>query len=273
MNQLFLKHSTAVLQIRSQSDIMYLPSDHADYDVPTLHHFIKENPLGIIITSLPSPNFPAIQLSHVPWVLDIPADDADPKLGRLRGHMAKMNPHSKALIEATSTPDGPSNGPLAEDVVIVFNGPVHHYVTPKFYVDTKPSTGKVVPTWDYTAVQAYGRARVYCKSRDPETGAFLQRQVTALSDMAETDIMGYTGGERLPPWGVGDAPERFIELLKKNIIGVEIEITRLEGRFKMSQEMGAADRAGVIEGFRALNSEVGSRMAETVKQREPLAKA
>ncbi|KAF9639892.1 putative transcriptional protein [Lasiodiplodia theobromae] len=244
---------------------MYLPKDHAEYDVPTLHNFIKENPLGIIVTSLPSPNFPAIQLSHVPWVLDIPDDGNG--LGKLRGHMAKMNPHSKAIIEAVQAAN-PSNGSLTEDVVIVFNGPVHHYVTPKFYIKTKPSTGKVVPTWDYTAVQAYGRATVYCDSRNPETGAFLQQQVTALSNYAETDIMGYTGEEGKPSaWETSDAPDRFIELLKKNIIGVEIEITKLEGRFKMSQEMDKEDQIGVVQGFRALNTEVGLKMSETVRQR------
>lgn len=240
---------------------MYLPIDHAEYDVPTLHRFIKENPLGIIVTSLPSSNFPTVQLSHVPWVLDMPEDGNG--LGKLRGHMAKMNPHSKAMIEAVR-----SNGPLAEDVVVVFNGPVHHYVTPKFYVKTKPATGKVVPTWDYTAVQAYGKATVYCDSRNPETGSYLQEQVTALSDYAETKVMGYTGEEgRLSAWQTSDAPEQFVELLKKNIIGVEIEITRLEGRFKMSQEMDKEDQVGVVQGFRALNTEVGLKMAETVKQR------
>ncbi|EOD45574.1 putative transcriptional protein [Neofusicoccum parvum UCRNP2] len=240
---------------------MYLPVDHAEYDVPTLHRFIKENPLGIIVTSLPSSNFPTVQLSHVPWVLDKPEDGNG--LGKLRGHMAKMNPHSKAMIEAVR-----SNGPLAEDVVVVFNGPVHHYVTPKFYVKTKPATGKVVPTWDYTAVQAYGKATVYCDSRNPETGSYLQEQITALSDYAETKVMGYTGEEgRLSAWQTSDAPERFVELLKKNIIGVEIEITRLEGRFKMSQEMDKEDQVGVVQGFRALNTEVGLKMAETVKQR------
>lgn len=83
-------------------------------------------------------------------------EDSEAGLGRLRGHIARQNPQSKAIIEylnaessdVTSSP----KTHLEEDVLVIFNGPVHHYVTPKFYTETKPTSGKVVPTWDYEAV-------------------------------------------------------------------------------------------------------------------------
>jgi len=164
-----------------------------------------------------------------------------------------------------------SNGRLQSEVSIVFNGPVHHYITPKFYTETKPATGKVVPTWNYSAVQAYGMATIFFDTKNPDTGDFLQRQISDLSLHAETTIMGYTGAEdQKKPWRVGDAPDRFIELMKKNILGVEIEITRLEGKWKMSQELGKADREGVIEGFSSLNTENALKVAMTVEERGSL---
>lgn len=252
--------------------IMYLRAVHAEHHIPTLRRFIQENPLGLLITALQSATFPTIQCSHVPWLLDVKDETSETELGILRGHLAKPNPQSKALTEAVQT-SGPSNGRLREEVSVVFNGPAHSYVTPKFYTETKPSTGKVVPTWNYSAVQAYGFATIYFDSKAPETGEFLQRQISDLSRHAESNIMGYIGGDRLKPWEVADAPERYVDLLRKNIIGVEIEITRLEGKFKMSQELGSADREGVIKGFEALQTENGLRIAKTVEERGRLKEA
>ncbi|OAP61353.1 transcriptional regulator [Fonsecaea erecta] len=248
---------------------MYLRAAHAEFNIPVLRHFIRENPLGLLITSLSSPNFPTIQCTHIPWVLDVADDSSETELGRLRGHLARQNPQSKALIEAAAQQQQSisDNGTqsLTEEVSVVFSGPVHHYVTPKFYVETKPATGKVVPTWNYSAVQAYGTAIVHYDTHLEGTGRFLQQQIGDLSHHAETTIMGY---ER--PWNVTDAPERYVELLKKNIIGIEVHVTRLEGKYKMSQELGKADRLGVIKGFAALNTQVGDLVAKTVEERGAL---
>jgi len=245
---------------------MYLRAAHAEPHIPALRQFIHENPFGMLISAIPSTDFPTIQCTHVPWVLDVEDATSETELGILRGHMAKPNPHSKALTEAAQA-EPASNGRLAEEVSVIFNGPVHHYVTPKFYTETKPTTGKVVPTWNYSAVQAYGKATVYFDSKAPETGEFLQRQIADLSHHAETNVMGYVGGDRPKAWGVTDAPRSYVDLLRKNIIGIEIEITRLEGKFKMSQEMGKADREGVIKGFEALNTDDGYKVARTVEER------
>ena len=149
--------------------------------------------------------------------------------------------------------------------MVLFNGPSHHYVTPKFYTKTKPETGKVVPTWNYAAAQCYGIATVYFDSQSDETSSFLAKQIRDLSNVAETQIMGYE-----KPWQVDDAPEGYINLLKKNIIGIEIEVTSLGGKFKMSQEMGSEDQQGVAEGFEALETADGDYVAKTVRERNAL---
>jgi transcriptional regulator len=251
---------------------MYLRAIHAEPSIPSLRNFIRDNPLGILITALPSPNFPTIQCTNIPWVLDVADEDSETELGKLRGHMARPNPHSKALIEAIQA-HAPSNGSLEQEVSVLFNGPVHAYVTPKFYVETKPATGKVVPTWNYSAVQVYGKATILFDSHNEDTSSFLQKQISDLTKHSEETIMHHTGGENLPAWEVSDAPPRFVELLKKNIIGIEIDITRLEGKYKMSQEMDKGDRDGVIKGFESLGTENGLKMARTVEERGAMKEA
>jgi len=145
--------------------------------------------------------------------------------------------------------------------------PVHHYVTPQFYKETKPSTAKVVPTWNYAAVQVYGKATVYYQS-DPATSSYLASQVDDLTNLGETKLMGYE-----KPWKVSDAPARYVELLSKGIIGVEIQIESMDGKFKMNQEMPLGDREGVIAGFGAMASETSTKLSEMVKHRGELADA
>ncbi|KZT29764.1 hypothetical protein NEOLEDRAFT_1127581 [Neolentinus lepideus HHB14362 ss-1] len=243
---------------------MYLRAVHAEHDIPTMRAFILENPLGIFTTAINSPNYPLLQSSHIPWILDIEGEGNETEMGVLKGHMARANPQAKAIIESL-TAEGESEV-LEKEVLILFNAPAHHYVTPKFYVSTKPSTGKVVPTWDYAAVEVYGKARIYYSSTSTSTAAFLASQVTALSHFAETTIMGYE-----KPWSVEEAPASYIELLKKAIIGIEVRIERMGGRWKVSQEMGPGDREGVIQGFEALDSDVGKKVAGMVKERGQMA--
>ena len=249
---------------------MYLRPVHTDLHFPTLYKFIRSNPLGIITTAIQSPNFHRIQSSHVPWVLDVDDEDnaTDEPKARLRGHIARANPQAKALIEAATKS---SSTRIQEEVMILFNGPVHHYVTPKFYVETKPSTGKVVPTWDYSAVQAYGIATIFYDTSAPETEAFLAKQLNDLSQQSEEKEFGYTGKDGSPKaWNVGEAPDSYIRVLKKAIIGIEIEIKSLAGKFKMSQELAGGDRQGVINGFQALGTEEADLIAKTVKERGEL---
>jgi len=248
---------------------MYLRAVHAEFDIPTLRNFIRDNPLGILITALESSTFPTIQCTHLPWILDVTDEQSKTELGKLRGHIAKPNPHSKAIVEAVQA-HTPSNGSLEQEVSVLFNGPVDSYVTPKFYVETKPDTGKVVPTWNYSAIQVYGKATFFFDTRNEDTGFFLRKQISDLTKQSEETLMNYTKGENLSAWEVSDAPPSFIELLKKNIMGIEIDIDRLEGKFKMNQEMGKGDREGVVQGFKAFETEDGLKMARTVEERGAL---
>ncbi|KAL6860323.1 hypothetical protein ACO1O0_004350 [Amphichorda felina] len=250
---------------------MYLRGVHAENCLPILRRIVRENPLGLFTTAISSPSFPFLQASHIPFVLDIEDESSETELGKLRGHIARPNPQSKAIIEEVSDKQ---TKVLEHEVLVMFTPSAHHYVTPKFYKETKPATGKVVPTWNYTAVQVYGRATVFVDPQSEETSAFLDSQTRALTENSETGIMGYDGkGGNPAPWDVSDAPERYRELLKKNIIGVEITIDRMEGKFKMSQEMSDGDVDGVIDGFRNLDTETGREMADTVEQRRELKKA
>ncbi|KAJ5763421.1 FMN-binding split barrel-like protein [Penicillium manginii] len=316
---------------------MHLRAEHAVRDLPTLHTFIRSHPLGVLTTSLPSENFPTLQCSHIPWVLDgvnagagagldgtgtgdegpsarnLPglSDETNKQctskassgrdLGTLRGHIARANPHTKALIEAvTEAGDaGDVTGPnsvvkqeeegdrqgqsqsqgqgqgqgqvLPGEVLIVFTSPVDHYITPQFYAGSVGS-GKVAPTWNYAAVQVYGRMVVYHSVKEEATGG-----LGDLARVGEVGIMGYgnasvgagAGGDELgqgrSPWRIADAPVEYISMLKKGIVGMEVQITRVEGRFKGSQEKGVADREGVIGGLEGMGGSRAREMAGFVR--------
>ena len=248
---------------------MYLRTVHAEQNVPALQQFIRDNPLGLFTTAIASKSFPFLQSSHIPFVLDIDDKSDQVHLGLLRGHLAQANPQAKALIEHLGSASKDESKPISDcqtlshDVMIIFNGPAHHYVTPKFYRETKPATGKVVPTWNYSAVQIYGRATIFHNSKASATGEFLDRQIRDLSLQSEVDIMR----NREKPWQVDDAPSSYIELLKKAIIGVQVEVISIGGKYKMSQELCPGDQEGVVKGFEALESDIGAEMAKTIEEK------
>ncbi|OAL51679.1 putative transcriptional regulator, partial [Pyrenochaeta sp. DS3sAY3a] len=247
---------------------MHLRADHKETSIRVLRQLIHTYPLGILTTAIPSKNHATILSSHIPFILDVQDATSPTELGTLRGHIARPNPQSKSMSESLVAQGKPSGSFLTDEVLVLFTSPVQHYVTPKFYTATKPATGKVVPTWNYAAAQAYGRARIFFDAKDPETGAFLAKQIRDLSRHAEESVMGFDGAEgREGPWSVEEAPEKYVEVLSRGIIGIEIEIERLEGKFKMSQELGEGDREGVVRGFEGRGGEVGREMAETVRVR------
>ncbi|KAJ5881722.1 FMN-binding split barrel-related protein [Penicillium soppii] len=308
---------------------MHLRPDHAIRDLPTLHAFIKQHPLGVLTTSLPSENHPTLQCSHIPWVLDSEVSDFARKneagapphsLGTMRGHIARQNPQAKAMVEASESPktssipgafptdETPATNPepvghiLPGEVLIVFTSPVDHYITPNFYPETKPA-GRVAPTWNYAAVQVYGRATIYHDTKDPQTEIFLRQQLSDLAKLGEEGIMGFqenasgsgsgsqtgsmdsgdgvnqgkdtsgsgSGTASPTPWKIADAPLEYIATLLKNLVGMRIDITRIEGRFKVSQEKGVKDRGGVVEGLEGMGSASAKDMAEFVRRGRGLA--
>lgn len=150
---------------------------------------------------------------------------------RLQVHIARANPQWQTL-------DG-------QDILVVFQGPLT-YITPAFYA-SKKEHGKVVPTWNYAMVQVRGRARL---QNDP---AWLAAQIANLTDGMEAD--------RPAPWAVTDAPNDFIAMQMKAIVGIEIEIAAMEGKWKVSQNRNEVDKRGVVDGL----AESHPEMADLVR--------
>ncbi|KAL4998743.1 transcriptional regulator PAI 2-type [Aspergillus recurvatus] len=161
---------------------MFFASAHTESDEEVLLQFIQENPLGMLITGIDSSTQDFLQCTHPPTARPI----------------AKQNPQARALIELT---DGALPGifPLDRDVLVVFNGRHGHYVTPRFTPRLGPTPAKLCPTWNYSAVQVYGKLLLYHDPKTPEAGAFLTKQMDDLSEQCERRIMGLTGDDRPQP--------------------------------------------------------------------------
>jgi transcriptional regulator len=255
---------------------MYLRPIHAEHDIPTLRSLIHETQLGILITAFdPTGTSSDRQLhsTHVPWVLHVDDPKSETELGVLQGHMARQNPQAKLLVELANSKankNDNNDGVIEEqDVMVLFTAPQNAYISPSFYTSTKPATGKVVPTWDYASVAAYGKIRVYAQGGEG-TGEFLDEQVDKLTRESEAKHLqsrsqprsqdGDKDDEHQEGWKVSDAPTPYINVLKRAIIGIEIKITRLEGKWKMSQEISEGDRRGVVEGLERRDMELGMEM-------------
>jgi transcriptional regulator len=207
---------------------MYEPPLHKKESLEAQHALIRSQPLGVLISKGPD----GLEANAIPFLIDASAS----KLGTLRAHMARANPQWRSLG-------------AADEALVVFQGP-DRYISPNWYA-TKRDTGKVVPTWNYVMVQARGRPRVI---EDPE---WLRAQIEELTRTHE--------GRRPAPWAVSDAPADFVAMQVKAIVGVEIEIARIAGKWKASQNRPAADREGVIEGLTAEGEPMALDMAEIVR--------
>jgi transcriptional regulator len=183
-------------------------------EVEVLHQAMRQAGLATLVTLTAN----GLIASHVPLLLD----PAPTPYGTLLGHLARPNPQAKGAMAGT-------------EALVIFQGP-DAYITPSFY-ETKRQTGKVVPTWNYVAIHAYGPVTFF------NDAVRLLDIVTRLTDREE--------GKRAEPWAVNDAPADFLEMMLKGIVGFEIPIARLEGKWKMSQNRPAEDRAGVVEGLAA----------------------
>jgi transcriptional regulator len=173
-------------------------------------------------------------VNHIPFALDA----TQGPLGTLRGHVARAN--------------GVWNGaPGQVESVVVFQGP-QAYITPSWY-PSKQQHGKVVPTWNYAVVHAHGTPRVV---DDPE---WLRQHVAALTAVHEAG--------RPEPWSVADAPAQYIDSLLRAIVGIEIPIAMLQGKWKVSQNRTTPDRLGVVAGLRESPVEGSERMARLVDER------
>ncbi|AHF77721.1 FMN-binding negative transcriptional regulator [Sodalis praecaptivus] len=193
---------------------MYIPPAFRQTDVEAQRALIAAHPLAQLI----SLGEQGLQADPLPLLLDSYPDGA----WRLRGHLARANPHGKSLAR-----DGAC--------LVIFQGEAG-YISPGWYA-AKAEHGKVVPTWNYQTVHCHGQAQMI---NDP---AWLMALLRALTDNQEA--------RRQAPWRVEDAPAGFIDTLIGAIVGIEIRVTRTEAKWKLSQNRSRADRDGAIAGLMA----------------------
>ncbi|MEN4918213.1 FMN-binding negative transcriptional regulator [Achromobacter spanius] len=190
---------------------MYLPSAFREDSLETQHDFIRAHPLGVVFTSAEG----GLMANHIPCLLY-----PEGERGVLRLHVARANPQ---LAELAS----------GRECLVAFHG-AQAYITPSWYA-TKAETHKVVPTWNFVAVHVWGTPVI---QDDP---AWLRAQLDALTHSQEK--------ARAQPWSVDEAPADFIAAQMRAIVGVEIPIARIEGKWKVSQNRTPADRKAVAEGL------------------------
>lgn len=188
---------------------MYQPAAFQEDRVAVMHELIRAYPLATLVTLTAD----GLEANHIPMLID----PEPAPFGTLRGHVARANPVWKTKPDC--------------DVLVVFQGP-QHYVSPSWY-PSKKENGKVVPTWNYAVVHAGGPLVVH------EDAEWLRGLVTQLTDTHE---------QHLPqPWRVTDAPEDYLRQMLRAIVGIEIPLRSLKGKWKLSQNRLPKDRAGVFE--------------------------
>jgi transcriptional regulator len=209
---------------------VYLPAHFHETRVELLHELIRERPLAALVTLTAE----GLEANHIPFELD-----ADPEpWGTLRGHVAKANPVWRSF------------SPNVE-ALIMFQGP-QAYISPSWY-PSKKITGEVVPTYNYLIVHGYGAMRII---HDRE---WLRGLVTRLTNRFEAG--------RDARWQVTDAPVPFIDKQLAAIVGIEIALTKLTGKWKLSQNRPAEDRTGVVQGLSERGDAESSAIAHWVREK------
>ncbi|PTQ73052.1 FMN-binding negative transcriptional regulator [Pseudomonas sp. GV071] len=183
---------------------MYTPAAFREEDLPTLHAQMVQTPLAILV----SHDENGMQASHLPLLL-VPGEG---RLGTLKGHFAKANPHWKSFQAGA-------------EVLVIFPGE-QAYISPGYY-PSKAEHGKAVPTWNYIAIHAYGHADTF---DDP------QRLRQLLGELTQRHEQG-----RAQPWTLDEAPPAYIDSMLRAIVGFELPIERLEGKWKLGQNRDKTD--------------------------------
>jgi transcriptional regulator len=205
---------------------MHLPDKFRVEDVAQMHALMRARPFAALVSA----GSAGLYATHLPTVLK----DEGP-CGTIECHLARPNPHWKDLAEGG-------------EALMIFQGP-EGYITPNWY-PSKTLHGKAVPTWNYAVVHAYGRPAVM-KEKD-----WLLRHVTELSAQQERS--------EARPWQVSDAPDSYIDVMLRGIVGFRFAVTRLEGKWKMSQNRETEDQAGVVTGLNARATGDDLEMADIV---------
>jgi len=211
---------------------MYIPSHFEEKRTEVMHDLIRSHGFGALVTL----GGDGLNANHIPFEIDPTPSDTAP-FGTLRAHVARNNPAWRDF-----SPD--------VNAMVLFQG-AQAYITPSWY-ETKKTDGKVVPTYNYMVVHAYGKLQAI------EDAAWLRALVGRLTNTYESS--------RAAPWKVDDAPADYIEKMLSAIVGIEIPVTRMLGKWKVSQNRPAVDRAGVFAGLQELDSDDARAMAAAVKQ-------
>jgi transcriptional regulator len=209
---------------------MYIPHAYEEKRIPVMQEFIDSQPFASLITMGASGLF----ASHIPMVLEQDGSE----FGVLKAHISRANTQWRDIDSSV-------------DALAIFSGP-EQYITPSWYPG-KHEDGKVVPTWNYAVVHAYGPILLH------EDASWLLAHLESLTNIHEAT------NER--PWKVSDAPSDFIQSQVRGIIGIELPIRRLEGKWKVSQNRNERDRLGVSEGLAKRNTPESLAMKILVDRR------
>jgi transcriptional regulator len=211
---------------------MYTPKDFRVEDLAVLHADMRQSALPILVSTTSA----GLIATHLPILLN---EHRGP-YGTILGHVSRAN----LLQWQQSDP--------ATEALVIFTGP-ETYITPTWYA-AKQETGRVVPTWNYAAIHAYGKLTFF------EDSERLRDIVTRLTNLHEAAFP--------KPWQVTDAPPNYIDSQLKAIVGFELPISRLEGKRKFNQNRSTEDRAGVIQGLRSLEDPGKTAVANLMEQIE-----
>jgi transcriptional regulator len=206
---------------------MYQPSHFREDRLEVMHDLMRAHPLATLVSF----DGDGVSANHLPLVLHSDVSER----GTLRGHVAKANPFWK-------------NFDASVEALAVFQGP-HHYISPGWY-PSKKEHGRVVPTWNYAVVHAYGPMSVF------DDAEWLLAHLQELTSQQEAD--------RDHPWVVTDAPADYLAGMLKGIVGFEIPITRIEGKWKFSQNRSEKDREGVVRGLNVEGSPSSVQVSDLI---------
>lgn len=207
---------------------MYIPKQFEEPRIEVMHELIRAYPLATLATH----SLGGLNANHIPLHLS----ESPAPYGTLRGHIARANPVLGEIAEGTET-------------LAIFHGP-NSYITPSWYA-TKKDTGKVAPTWNYAVVHAYGVLRVV------DNASWLRAQLDALTNHNEASLP--------EPWSVSDAPTEYVERIMAAIVGIEMVITKLLGKWKVSQNQPSQNQASVILGLKVSGLPGSEAMAALVE--------
>lgn len=206
---------------------MYTPKHFSETDHDALHGIMRTYPLATLVSALSN----SVDANHLPLHFNQQPDTP----GTLSGHVARANPLCREMMDD-------------KEVLAIFHGP-QAYISPSWY-PTKARTGMVVPTWNYVVVHAYGKLKVI------DDAEWLRTHLETLTAEHEAGFA--------KPWQLADAPSSFIDQLIHAVVGIEIEITRLSGKYKVSQNQPVENQLGMMQGLRERNHEKDQEMASVI---------